>query len=241
MMTSGSADGGTAPGGHHDTAQHYKRDFWIEENLKHSVPHYRLQKVARIANELAGGRECDLLDVGCGPATLQHLLTGNIRYFGIDIAIHEPAPNLSETDFLEAPIGFGGRQFDIVVAQGVFEYIGEFQDQKLAEIAGLLGQAGTFIVTYTNFDHRNKHLFEAFSNIQPPGEFRQSLARHFRVDRFFPSSHNPSGGQPARKLVKAVNMRVNRNIPLVSPRFAVEYIAICSSRRTTARTPTAGT
>jgi SAM-dependent methyltransferase len=231
MMSSGSASGGIAPGGDQGTAQRYKRDFWIQENLKHAVPHYRLQKVARVANRIARGRECDLLDVGCGPATLQRLLTGNMRYYGIDMAIHEPAPNLREADFLESPIGFDGRRFGIVVAQGVFEYVGEFQDEKLAEIAGLLSQDGTFIVSYTNFGHRSKQLFEAFSNVRPLSEFRQGLARHFQVDRFFPASHNPSGGQPARKLVKAVNMHVNRNIPLLSTRFAVEYLAICSPRR----------
>ena len=72
----------------------YKRDFWIKENQKHVPPHYRLQKCARIVNTIAQGNECDLLDVGCGPATLGHFLDKNIHYYGIDIAIHDPAPNL---------------------------------------------------------------------------------------------------------------------------------------------------
>ena len=75
---------------------------------------------------MAQGKTYDLLDVGCGPATLMHLLDQNISYHGIDIAIHEPAPNLIEADFLENPISFHGRKFDIVLAQGIFEYVGTF-------------------------------------------------------------------------------------------------------------------
>ena len=30
----------------------YKKDFWSEENLKYSRPHYRLEKSARIINRL---------------------------------------------------------------------------------------------------------------------------------------------------------------------------------------------
>ena len=82
-----------------DTAQKYKKDFWDKENLKFTRPHYRLEKAARLINELAQGRKCTLLDIGCGPATLMRLLAPNIEYHGIDIAIHDPAPNLMEADF----------------------------------------------------------------------------------------------------------------------------------------------
>src|SRR6266536_2610247 len=40
-----------------------------------------------------------------------------VRYHGIDIAIQEPASNLIETDIIEAPIAFGGKTFDVIVAQ----------------------------------------------------------------------------------------------------------------------------
>lgn len=225
-MTSPAAPDGSAG----SIAQQYKRDFWIKENLNHVPAHYRLQKTARIVNGVAAGKECDLLDVGCGPATLMRLTEGNIHYYGIDIAIHDPAPNLAEADFLEAPIQFGGQRFDIVVAQGVFEYMADRQEQKFAEIAGLLRPGGAFVLTYTNFDHRRARIFEAFSNVQPFAGFRSSLARHFTIDRHFPTSHNPSGGQPARALLKAANMHVNVNIPILSPMFAVEYFLICSPR-----------
>src|ERR1700761_9020136 len=115
-------------------AQYYKKDFWRAENLKYSRPHQRLEKSGRVINKIAGGTARTLLDVGCGPATLQRLLTPNIQYFGIDISIPDPAPSLLEYDFLEAPIGFHGKRFDMVVAQGVFEYVGNFQEQKLEEI-----------------------------------------------------------------------------------------------------------
>src|ERR1700733_15370656 len=115
----------------------YKKEFWSQENLKYSKPHHRLEKSARIIDRIAQGKERTLLDVGCGPATLMSLLQPNIQYYGIDIAIHGQAPNLIEADFVVEPIKFGDKTFDIVVAQGVFEYVGDCQDRKFAEIAQL--------------------------------------------------------------------------------------------------------
>lgn len=214
------------------SAESYKRDFWIKENLKHAEPHYRLQKTARLINGIAGAEQCDLLDLGCGPATLMHLLSDNIHYHGIDIAIHNPAPNLMEADILQEPIRFGSMRFDIIVAQGLFEYVGDCQAAKFDEIAQLLNEGGTFIVTYTNFGHRSKHIFEAFSNVQSFAAFRDSLSRQFTIRKFFPTSHNWYGGQPRKGLVKAANMHLNVNIPVVSPLLAVEYFFICSPRGT---------
>jgi SAM-dependent methyltransferase len=211
-------------------ADAYKRDFWIKENRKHIPAHYRLHKAARIITGIAGGQDRDLLDIGCGPATLGTLLPGNIRYHGIDIAIHDPAPNLIETDILKNPIAFGEMRFDIIAALGLFEYVGASEAQKLSEIAQLLSPGGKFILTFTNFDHHDKRIFEAFSNVRSSGDFRDELARHFTVDRYFPASHNWHGGQPTRPLVKAANMHVNANIPFISPKLAVEYFFICSRR-----------
>lgn len=211
-----------------DIAGTHKRDFWINENQKHIPAHYRLHKAARVVNEIAGGREADLLDVGCGPGTLGTLLARGIRYHGIDIAIRHQAPNLIETDILAGPVAFGAKRFDIVTALGLFEYVGASQEQKLSEIAGLLKPGGKFLVSYTNFGHHDKHIFEAFSNVRSFGDFRRGLAGHFTIDRYFPAAHNWHGGQPTRKLVKAANMRVNANIPFLSPRLAVEYFFVCS-------------
>ncbi|HEX9515500.1 MAG TPA: methyltransferase domain-containing protein [Streptosporangiaceae bacterium] len=211
-------------------AQLYKKDFWSKENLKFSEPWYRIEKSARQIARLAGGRECSLLDIGCGPTALMRLLPQNVHYYGIDIAIQESAPNLIESDILKNPIRFSDRRFDIIIAQGVFEYLGEFQSQKFAEIAEILNGDGTFIVSYTNFRHRKPVVYHAFSNVVSLDEFRSDLARYFDIRRCFPFSHNWKHGQPARRLVKAVNMRVSANIPLISPVLAVEYFFICSAR-----------
>jgi len=209
-------------------ATYYKREFWIQENQKHIPAHYRLHKLARIITRLAGGRKIDLLDVGCGPATLMKLLPDNISYYGIDIAIHSAAPNLVEADIVESPILFGRKRFQIVVAQGLFEYLGDVQSRKFAEVASILDRDGIFLVTFTNFGHRNARAGGAFNNIQSAQEFSDGLAEHFRVDRSFPVSHTWRGGQPTRPMVKSVNMHMNMNIPYISPRLAVEYGFICS-------------
>jgi SAM-dependent methyltransferase len=209
--------------------KYYKRDFWAEENLKYVRPHFRLAKAARIVNRIAGDKKCELLDVGCGPATLAGLLDKNIDYYGIDIAIHNPAPNLLQTDFLAAPIQFGDKQFDMVIAQGVFEYVGTFQSQKLVEIKQLLRKGGKFIVSYVNFDHIHRYVYPPYSNVQSFDEFRKSLAREFRIDRYFPTSHHLHHHEPNREFMKAIQMGINLNIPLLSRLFAVEYFFICSA------------
>ena len=54
-----------------------------------------------------------------------------------------------------------------MVAQGVFEYMGEFQRQKFAEIAEVLDRNGTFIVSYVNFGHRDREVYWPYNNMQP--------------------------------------------------------------------------
>ena len=213
----------------HDT-KYYKKDFWQEENLKYSQPHFRLEKSARIIAKRAGGERRSLLDVGCGPATLMHLLPPNISYHGIDISIPQPGPNLLEADFAEGAIQFGGKQFDIVVAQGVFEYLGALQSRKFAEIGRLLHRDGVFVLTYVNFGHREREIYWPYSNVQPIEDFAADLARHFRIVRRFPTSYNWNHSEPGRKLARAANMHLNLNIPVIGPALAVEYFFICSPR-----------
>jgi SAM-dependent methyltransferase len=227
-MSDPTNDKGITPGD--DVGALYKRDFWCEENLKYSRPHYRMEKAARLINRLARGQERTLLDVGCGPATLMSLLEPNIQYHGIDIAIHEPAPNLIESDFLEEPLQFDGQRFDIVLAQGVFEYVGKLQSPKFVEIAQLLNRGGVFVVSYVNFDHRRREVHWLYSNVQPFKDFRRSVAEHFKILRFFPTSYNWNHSEPNRKLVRSANMHLNANIPIISPVLAVEYFLICSAR-----------
>ena len=210
----------------------YKKDFWSKENLQYSRPHYRLEKSARIVNRIAPDKGCALLDVGCGGAALRPLLRSNIEYYGIDIAIHNPAPNLIEADFLESPIPFPDKRFDIVIAQGVFEYVGDFQARIFSEIARLLNDSGVFIASYVNFDHRDRCIYWPYSNVQSFDEFHRSLAQHFQIRRFFPTSHNWSHSEPRRKLVQAANMHINANVPFISRALAVEYFFVCSPQLT---------
>jgi SAM-dependent methyltransferase len=208
----------------------YNKDFWSEENQKFSRRHFRLEKSAKIVNQIAGSRETTLLDLGCGPGTVSQLLRPSISYYGIDIAVRDPAPNLLEADILKSPINFEDKRFDIVLAQGLFEYLGDHQVKKLAEIAQLLNDNGTFVVTYTNFDHRNPQVYEYYSNVQPFDEFRRSLSDQFVIHRVFPTSYNWNHSEPNRRVLKAVNMPMNPTIPAVSSRLAVAYFFICSPR-----------
>ncbi|HEX7161961.1 MAG TPA: methyltransferase domain-containing protein [Trebonia sp.] len=211
--------------------KYHKKDFWSGETVKYTAPHFRLRKVARVIGRLAGDREYDLLDVGCGPATLQYYLPSRVHYYGIDIAIPNPAENLLERDILEAPIDFHGKLFDFVVGQGLFEYVGEYQSQKFAEIAGLLRRDGKFVVTYQNFDHRQREIYWPYSNVQRPGEFRRDLARFFQIEKQFAMSHNWNHSQPARPLMQASQAHLNINIPVISPILAVDYLYVCSPLR----------
>jgi hypothetical protein len=158
------------------------------------------------------------------------LLPSNVLYHGIDIAIHDPAPNLLEADIVEAPISFGGRRFDIVLAQGFFEYVGTLERQKFVEITRLLGRHGTFIVSYVNFDHRDRDIYWPYSNVQPLKDFRASLAEYFEIRSFFPTSYNWKHREPGREPIRTINMHTNLNIPFIGRVLAVEYFFICSAR-----------
>ena len=85
-------------------------------------------------------------------------------------------PEEDESIFTENNTGDVLYKRDIVLAQGVFEYVGDLQNQKFAEIAQLLDDNGRFVVSYVNFDHRDRKIYRPCSNVQPPGEFRSSEA-----------------------------------------------------------------
>jgi len=214
--------------GRHDRI--YPRDFWQQENLRYAGPHHRLEKCARLVNRLAAGRRCDLLDVGCGPAALRALLDPGIRYHGIDIAVQEPGPDLVEMDFLQAPIGFRGQTFQLAVAQGVFEYVGGAQCEKLAEIRDVLVPGGAFVASYVNFGHRRPHLYEPYNNIRPVADFAADLAEHFVIRRTLPTALNWRHQEPNRRWLRAVNLRLDRDLPVIGPRLAVEYLFVCRPR-----------
>jgi SAM-dependent methyltransferase len=211
--------------------KYYKKDFWSEENLRYSVPHFRMLKVARIIRRLAHDREVNLLDVGCGPGALGALMPSNVDYYGIDISIPEPAANLLEADILQAPIDFKGMTFDLVVAQGLFEYVGEYQSQKFAEIAAVLKDGGKFVLTYQNFDHRQREIYWPYSNVQRPADFRGDLSRFFEIERWFAVAHNWNHGHPRRPLIAAPQEHLNIYVPVISPKLAIDYLYICSPLR----------
>jgi SAM-dependent methyltransferase len=216
--------------------RYYKRDFWGTENLKYAAPHFRMRKVARVIRGVVAERgpapaPVDLLDVGCGPGTLARLLPSGVRYHGIDIAITSPGPNLAQVDIVESPISFGGKRFGIVVAQGLFEYLGDLQSGKLAEIAALLADDGTFICTYQNFAHRNRSVYWPYSNVQQPEDFRRDVERHFRIERSFPTAYNWNHSHPNRLLLRLPQERCCVNIPLVGRLLAVDYCYVCSPAR----------
>ncbi len=207
------------------------RDYWIVENSIYAKASFRLMKCARAINQLAGDRECALLDVGCGPAALRPLLNPNIRYYGIDIAIHEPAAHLKELDIARQPIDFDGRRFDFVAALGFFEYMGDQQNRKLEEIKAILKDDGKFIMSYINFGHFHRKVWPNYNNVQSIAEMREGLEDVFQVDTWFPASHHLRQKQPGRHALPALQMHVSWNIPVISPLMAVEYFFICSPRR----------
>ncbi|MBO0727829.1 MAG: class I SAM-dependent methyltransferase [Acidimicrobiaceae bacterium] len=209
----------------------YKKDFWTGERPKFAVPHYRLRKAARLVNRLAGDRPGTVLDVGCGPGTLGRLLRPTLTYYGLDLSVPEPTPNLREIDLTEGRIEFDDRRFDVVVAQGVFEYLGRHTGEKLAEIARIVAPGGRFVATYVNFDHRKPYIYTPYSNVQPHDVFRAQVAECFTVERVFPTAYNWNHGEPNRRWLQAVNMGFNLNIPLIGRRLAVEYFFVCSARR----------
>lgn len=208
----------------------FKRDFWIKDNLAFSRPHFRLEKLAKIVNSIADNRVCSLLDIGCGPATLGKLLNKNINYFGIDIAIHDPAPNLLELDILENEIKFKDKKFDIVVASGVFEYLSDSQRQKFSEIRKIVKDGGKFIVTYINLSHFSPNDLPTLNNLMPIKNFKSDLKEYFHIDRFFACSHNRRGSPSTRKLMRNIQMGLNVYIPLISPLLALDYFVVCSKK-----------
>jgi len=204
------------------------RDYWIEQNLQYAEPSFRLRKCARIINELAKDRECSLLDVGCGPGALRQVLSPNIAYHGIDIAIHHADSCFREIDFSRNKICFDGKSFDFIVAFGVFEYMGQLQERKFQEIRSILKKNGTFIMSYVNFGHFRRQIWPNYNNVRPIAEMADSIRKTFCLNKCFPASHHWRQKQPGKNALPALQMHLNSNIPIFSPLLAVEYLFICS-------------
>jgi SAM-dependent methyltransferase len=215
-----------------EVTQDYRdKDYWIVENAQYAEPSFRLRKCARLVNQLAQGRACSLLDVGCGPAALSQLLDPNISYYGVDLAIHQPASYLREADFAQNRISFDERRFDFVVAMGVFEYMGQNQNRKLQEIKEILNDNGKFIMSYINFGHLRRQIWPNYNNVQPIADMTKGVEEVFRIERRFPVSHHWRQKQPGKNALPAIQMHLNFNIPLLSSALAVEYFFACSHRK----------
>ena len=211
------------------TAEQFRgRDYWIVENTLYVEPSFRLRKCARLIGEMSGCRACNLLDVGCGPGALRELLPANVRYHGIDIAIHDPAAHFREMDTAREPIDFDGQRFDFVTAMGFFEYMGGVQKLKFEEIRRILNPGGKFILSYINFGHYGRKVWPNYNNVQSPAEMRKALGEVFTVERHFPASHHWRQKQPGKFSLRPLQMHINFNLPVLSPLFAVEYFFICS-------------
>jgi cyclopropane fatty-acyl-phospholipid synthase-like methyltransferase len=204
------------------------RDYWIVENAQYTEPSFRLKKCAAFINKMAGTRSRSLLDVGCGPAALRPLLCQNIDYCGVDIAIHQPAPFLREVDIAKQPIAFDNRRFDFVTALGFLEYMGGKQSSKFLEIRKILKDDGKFILSYINFGHFRGRVWPNYNNVQSVEEMKKALNEYYHVDTYFPASHHWRQKQPGKHSLRPLQMRVNFNIPIISPMIAVEYFFICS-------------
>lgn len=207
------------------------RDYWIVENTLYTEASFRLRKCARLIDGMAGNRNCSLLDVGCGPAALEPLLNQNVAYYGIDIAIHNPANNLREVDIANQPIAFNDKRFDFVVALGLFEYMGHQQRKKLQEIWDILKGDGKFVLSYINFGHYHRKIWPNYNNVQSTAEMIRSLSEFFQVERCFPASHHWRHKQPGKHSLPSLQMHINFRLPIFSSMLAVENFFICSPRR----------
>jgi hypothetical protein len=132
-----------------------------------------------------------------------------------------------EVDITKEPIRFEDRRFDIVLAQGLWEYMGKHQDQKLSEISDLLAPHGVFVTTYVNFRHRATDVYEVYNNVQTPEQFRRSIEQHFAVERYLPTSHRWHHSEPNRRILRLPNMYLNARLPYLTPILAVEYLLVC--------------
>jgi len=205
------------------------RDYWIVENALYVEPSFRLKKCARVVNQMAGDRECTLLDVGCGPAALRPLLRPNVQYHGIDIAIHQQGASwLRERDIAQETIAWDNKRFDFVVALGFFEYMGHQQKRKFEEIRNILKDDGKFMMSYINFGHIRHKVWPNYNNVQSRAGMKNGLEEVFTVENSFPASHNWRQKQPGKRTLPGLQMRINFTIPVLSPMWAVEYFFLCS-------------
>jgi len=170
-----------------------------------------MRKVARMVSRLAGDREYDLLDVGCGPGTLQRLMPSNVPI----TASTSQSPRLRITCLRRIswkPRSTSGIRFDFVVAQGISSTWAstshrirrdrrtpQARRQVRAHVPELRPQATRGLL--------------AVQQCPAPGQLPRDLSRFFKINRSFPLSHNWNHSQPRRPLMKASQAHINLNVP----------------------------
>ena len=112
--------------------------------------------------------------------------------------------------------------------------MGQEQERKFAEIREILKADGKFLMSYVNFGHFRREEWPNYNNVQPIATMAKSVERVFRLERRFPVSHHWRQKQPGRLAVPAMQMHVNFNIPLISPKLAVEYFLVWLSSQVNA-------
>lgn len=207
----------------------YTKQYWIKENYKYKNVHFRLERVANIINAKSK-RSADLLDIGCGTATLSTILREDINYFGIDIAPHSNEPNIRELDIANSVIQFDERKFDVIVVSGLFEYLGEKHVEKMKEISNILKDRGIFIVTFSNMEHIKKPNYPSWNNFDSISVFKGNLEKHFQVMNYFPAYHNIKYTEITNGIGKKLAHKINFNIPTISNRWGIDFIFICTKK-----------
>ncbi|MGE7999173.1 class I SAM-dependent methyltransferase [Lysinibacillus sp. NPDC093190] len=207
----------------------YTKQYWIKENYKYKNVHFRLEKIAKIIN-MKSKKSADLLDIGCGTATLSTIIREDLNYFGIDIAPHSKEPNIKELDIANSVIQFDERKFDVIVSSGLFEYLGDKHIEKMNEISNILEDRGIFIVSFSNMKHIKKPNYPSWNNSESISVFKSNLEKNFRVIDYFPAYHNTKYTEISNGFWKKLARKININIPVISKLWGIDFIFICTKK-----------
>jgi SAM-dependent methyltransferase len=149
--------------------------------------------IARKLQQIADGRQLQVLDMGCGQGQAISLLSGyGHTLYGFDLPDKSEtlAANLGPTfgdayadriRFMEDErrIPFSTAQFDLIYANQVFEHV-RFLDQMLAECARVLKPDGSLITLFPPATYPIEgHSLVPFVHWIPAGRFRRAYLRAF--------------------------------------------------------------
>jgi len=138
-----------------------KATYWAAETQKYSQTHLRIKRIASEINRLPI-KKGSVLDLGCGPATLNNLIDHKrFCYYGIDVFDQKISNGSYQRFDLEKGnwSRFPYRQkFEIVVLSGVIEYLSlnRVRDILRQIRESFIAEDGFIILTYTNFDHYSR-------------------------------------------------------------------------------------